>query len=131
MPQLRVLQLLVQLRDGDTESVREHRAGNASLGVLAPDGLEFQARIALDDFLHLGDVGLVECGSLAVGADAHVLEESGVIEGEGGEDLEGGRGHAALVGRGVLEEDAAGSFEAEFGVLGDEEVGALDDVRDE
>lgn len=131
MPQLRVLQLLIQLRDRDTERITEDRAGDGRLGVLAPDSLELETRIALDDLLHLGDVCLVESRGLAVSANAHVLEETRVVEGEGGEDLEGGGGHAALVGGGVFEEDAAGGFEAELGVLGDEEVGALDDVGDE
>lgn len=98
--------------------------------MLAPDGFEFEGCVLLDHLLDVLDVGFVERRHCAVLADTHVLDECLVVKGQGSQDLEGRAGDTALVGRGILEENAAGLLQAEFAVLGDEEIGALDHVGD-
>ena len=131
VPELGLLQLLVQLRDGHTETVTQYTAQHTGLLVFAPDSLELESGVLLDDLLHCLDVGLVELGDGAVLANAHVLDELRVVKGQRGENLERGGSHTTLVGGGVLEQDAAGLLEAQLGVLGDEQVGAFDDVRND
>ena len=55
------------------------------------------------------------------------LHELVVVEREAAEDLVGGGDNAALVGRRVAEEDGAAVLEPVAGLLGDVEVGTLDD----
>lgn len=130
VPQLGGLQLLVHARNGQTEAVGENAPALTGGLALAPQSLELKTRVVLDGLLDLADVGLVELGDGAVVLDAHVFDEAGLVEGERGEDFERGRSDAALVGGGVFEDDGAGFLEAELGFLGDEEVGAFDDIGD-
>lgn len=99
--------------------------------MLAPDGLELETGVLLNLELHLLDVVLVELRSLAVGVVAHVLDEALVVERQRGKDLKGGGSHTTLVGRGILVQNAASGLEAELGLLGDEEVGTLNEVGDD
>jgi hypothetical protein len=131
IPEVRVLELLVEVGDGDGELVGEDRSGSSCLLMLAPDGLELETGVLLNLELHLLDVVLVELRSLAIGIVAHVLDEALVIERQRGKDLERRGSHTTLVGRGILVQNATSGLETELGVLGDEEVGTLNEVGDD
>ena len=109
--------------------VGEDAAGLLAGDRLLPDGDKLGGGVAADDALDRLDVLAVEVVEGAVGSGrGHELDVVFVGEGEAGEDLERGRGDAALVRRRVLEEDAAALLERQTGLLRDEQVGALDDV---
>ena len=130
-PEVGVLEVLVQVGDGKRELVRQDGARLASLLVFAPDGLELEAGVVLDLGLDLLDVGLVEGRGLSgLGVDAHVLDEAGIVKGQRSKDFQRGGSDTTLVGGGILVEDTASSLEAELGVLGNEQVGTLNNVRD-
>nr|GFD56921.1 hypothetical protein [Tanacetum cinerariifolium] len=82
VPEIGVLQLFVKLGDGVGQGVGQDRARLSGGLVLAPDGLEFQACVVLDDLLNAGDVLVVEVWCHAVGVDAHVLDEGLIVERE-------------------------------------------------
>lgn len=130
VPQISLLELLVEIGDGERELVREDGARLAGLLVFAPDGLKLESRIVLDGLLNRLDVLLVKLGDHTV-ANAHVLDKAFVVKGEGSEDLHGRAGDTTLVGAGVLEQNRTGLLETKLGVLGEEEIGTLDNVRDD
>lgn len=130
-PQIRLLELLVELSDGNRELVRQDRAGLASLLVLAPDGLKLEASVLADLGLDFADVVLVELGRLAsLGVHAHVLLEALIVKRQRSQDLQGRGGDTTLVGRSVLVEDATRSLKAELSILSNEQVGTLNNVGD-
>jgi hypothetical protein len=88
IPQVRLLQLLIQLRNGNAESITQHAAQKASLLMLAPDRLKFQCGVGLDDLLHLLDVVAVELWYSAVFSDAHVLDKLLVVKRERGQNFQ-------------------------------------------
>lgn len=70
---------------------------------------------------------LTESGRLSVLED-HVLNVLFVVETHTGEDLEGRRGDTTLVGARVLVKDNTSLLKPESSLLGEEQVGAFDDV---
>lgn len=130
-PEVRVLEVLVQVGDGKRELVRQDGARLASLLVFTPDGLELEAGVVLNLGLDLLHVGLVESRSLSsLGVDAHVFDEAGIVKGQRSKDFQRRGSDTTLVGGGILVKDTSSSFEAELGVLGNEQVGTLNNVRD-
>ena len=131
VPELRALEFLVKFGDGNAELVAKQASRDASLLVLSPDGFKLQSRVPLDGLLNLADVVNVELWLGTVRANTHVLRKALVIEGQGRKDLQRRRRDTALVDGGVLEQDAAGLFQPQLAVLGEEQVGTLDDVRNQ
>jgi hypothetical protein len=131
VPEVGVLEFLVEVGDGNGELVREDRSGSSGLLMLAPDSLELKTGVLLNLELNLLDVVLVELRSLTVGVVAHVLDEALVVERQRGKDLKRGGGHTTLVGRGILVQNATSGLKSELSVLSDEEVGTLNEVGDD
>jgi hypothetical protein len=77
--------------------------------------------------LNINDVLLVKLGNDTI-LNAHVLFELLLVEGKGSQDLKGGRGDTSLVGGRVAEYGDTGLLETETSILGEEQVGSLDNV---
>lgn len=98
VPELSVLQFLIKVSDGGAESVAENALGSAGGFALSPDGLKLKSGVVTDGVLDLLHVCLVELGGGAVLANAHVLDEAFVVEGQRSQNLKRGRGNTTLVG---------------------------------
>lgn len=127
--QVRVFQLVLQLVEGSGELVRDL---GAHLGALVErpvlgNAVVFCCCVLADLLLDVLGVRLVEGGGLAVCED-HVVDVLLVLERQTGKHLERRRGDSTLVGRRVLVEHHALLLEEETGLLGEEEVGTLDNV---
>jgi hypothetical protein len=77
--------------------------------------------------LNINDVLLVKLGNDTI-LNAHVLFELLLVEGKGSQDLKGGGGDTSLVGGRVAEYCDTGLLETETSILGEEQVGSLDNV---
>ena len=128
--EVRVDDELAHLDDAAGELVGDerHEAALGALLALVPEALELLLGVAAEDLDNLLNVLLVHLRDGAVGADAHVVGVLGIGHAHAGEDLKRGASNASLVGGGVLDEDDADALEGDAGIVGDEQVSALNNV---
>ena len=121
------LQLLTENIECLRQLRRDDRAWLACTLMLGPNGFKLLCCIGADDVLDVGNVGQIERRWLAI-FECHILCVLFVLQAETAEHLETTARHTTLVGTRIGEENDALSLELNSCLLGDEQIGALDNV---